>query len=87
MSFADDFFNSAEDQMTKEHIWKQVYDVLEQLPEEQANVFVWHELEGKSYEEIMVETGVPLNTLMSRKRYAILKLRTHLKELYQEILE
>lgn len=58
---------------------------LEELPPEQLDVFVRHELQGQSFEEISAETGVGVNTLLSRKRYAILFLREHLKEIYDEL--
>lgn len=60
----------------------EIVDALEQLPAEQRDVFVKHELEGKSFEEIARETGVSINTLLSRKRYAVRFLRNHLKEVY-----
>jgi RNA polymerase sigma factor (sigma-70 family) len=64
---------------------EEIIEAIESLPEEQKEVFVQHELEGKSFEEISQETGVAINTLLSRKRYAILSLREYLKELYDEI--
>lgn len=51
---------------------------LEELPHEQREVFVAHELEGRSFKEIAAETGVSVNTLLSRKRYAVLHLRKRL---------
>lgn len=66
-------------------VWKELADALDELPEEQRQVFVWHELEGKSFKEMAEETGVPLNTLLSRKRYAVLHLRDRLQELYAEL--
>jgi RNA polymerase sigma factor (sigma-70 family) len=57
---------------------------LEELPEEQRNVFLAHELEGRSFKEIAAETGVSLNTLLSRKRYAVLHLRKRLQDIYEE---
>jgi RNA polymerase sigma factor (sigma-70 family) len=54
------------------------------LPEEQRNVFVAHELDGRSFKEIAEETGVSVNTLLSRKRYAIRHLRARLKTVYEE---
>ncbi len=59
-------------------------EALDELPEEQKQVFVMHELEGKSFKEIAEITGEPQNTLLSRKRYAVLYLREQLKELYDE---
>jgi RNA polymerase sigma factor (sigma-70 family) len=57
---------------------------LDELPEEQRDVFVAHEIEGRSFKEISVETGVSVNTLLSRKRYAVLHLRQSLRNLYDE---
>jgi len=65
-------------------IWDELEEALEELPEEQRLVFVRHELEGRSFKEIAEETGEPINTLLSRKRYAILFLRERLQELYDE---
>jgi len=53
-----------------------------ELPEEQREVFVAHELEGRSFKEIAAETGVSVNTLLSRKRYAVLHLRKRLQSIY-----
>src|SRR5215469_852108 len=51
---------------------------IDELPEEQREVFVAHELEGRSFKEMSAETGVSVNTLLSRKRYAVLHLRERL---------
>ena len=66
-------------------LWSELADALEDLPDEQRDVFVMHELEGKSFKEIAEITGEPVNTLLSRKRYAILYLREALQELYDDI--
>ena len=58
--------------------------VLNELPREQREVFVAHELEGRSFKEMAVETGVSVNTLLSRKRYAVLHLRERLQDIYDE---
>ena len=60
---------------------------LEELPEEQRDVFVAHELEGLSFKEIAAETGVSVNTLLSRKRYAVLHLRERLQNIYDEFMK
>ena len=65
-------------------VWSELSDALDDLPEEQRDVFVMHELEGKSFKEIAQETGEPVNTLLSRKRYAVLTLRSRLQDLYDE---
>jgi RNA polymerase sigma factor (sigma-70 family) len=59
-------------------------DALEELPEEQRDVFVAHEIEGRSFKELAEETGLSVNTLLSRKRYAVLHLRERLQEIYEE---
>jgi RNA polymerase sigma factor (sigma-70 family) len=57
---------------------------LEELPEEQRWVFIQHEIEGRNFKELAAESGVRLNTLLSRKRYAVLHLRQRLQSLYDE---
>ncbi|HYS05262.1 MAG TPA: sigma-70 family RNA polymerase sigma factor [Candidatus Dormibacteraeota bacterium] len=58
---------------------------VDELPEEQRQVFVAHELEGRSFREMAAETGVSVNTLLSRKRYAVLHLRERLRSIYDEL--
>jgi RNA polymerase sigma factor (sigma-70 family) len=65
-------------------LWTELVDALDDLPDEQRDVFVMHELEGKSFKEIAEITGEPVNTLLSRKRYAVLYLREALQELYDD---
>ena len=57
---------------------------VDELPEEQREVFVGHELEGRSFKEMAAETGLSVNTLLSRKRYAVLHLRERLQRIYEE---
>ncbi|MGH8526273.1 MAG: RNA polymerase sigma factor, partial [Gammaproteobacteria bacterium] len=57
---------------------------LDELPEEQREVFVAHELEGRSFKTLAAETGVGVNTLLSRKRYAVLHLRERLQSIYDD---
>ena len=59
-------------------------EALEELPENQREVFLAHEVEGRSFKELAAETGVSVNTLLSRKRYAVLHLRERLKEMRQD---
>lgn len=68
-------------------VWTELYKALDELPEEQKNVFIWHELEGRSFKEIASFTGETVNTLISRKRYAVLYLREQLKDLYKELID
>src|SRR5512147_2367542 len=57
---------------------------IDELPEEQRAVFVAHELEGRSFKQMAAENGVSVNTLLSRKRYAVLHLRERLQNIYDE---
>jgi RNA polymerase sigma factor (sigma-70 family) len=57
---------------------------IEDLPEEQRDVFVAHEIEGRSFKELSEAMGVGVNTLLSRKRYAVLQLRRRLQAIYNE---
>ena len=57
---------------------------IDELPEEQREVFVAHELFGRSFKEMAAETGVSVNTLLSRKRYAVLRLRERLQDIHDE---
>lgn len=59
-------------------------EALEELPEEQREVFIAHELMGYSFKELAAQTGVSINTLLSRKHYAVLHLRERLQDIYDE---
>jgi RNA polymerase sigma factor (sigma-70 family) len=59
---------------------------LDELPGEQRWVFIQNEIEGKSFKELAAESGVSINTLLSRKRYAVLHLRQRLQSVYDEFL-
>jgi RNA polymerase sigma factor (sigma-70 family) len=69
----------------KKIIWETLEEALEDLPYKQREVFIAHEFENKSFKQISAETGVSVNTLLTRKRYAILYLREQLMELYEEL--
>lgn len=58
---------------------------LEELPAEQRQVFIAHEFEGRSFKELAEETGVNINTLLARKRYAVAHLRERLQTIYDEV--
>ena len=66
--------------------WSVLQAALDELPEEQRSVFVLNELEGVSFKEIAAKKGVAINTLISRKRYAVLHLRERLEWLREDIL-
>jgi RNA polymerase sigma factor (sigma-70 family) len=63
---------------------EEIDDALLELPEEQREVFIGHELLGYSFQEMAEETGVSVNTLLSRKRYAVLHLRRRLRAIHEE---
>jgi len=67
-------------------LWEELEQALAELPEEQRAVFIAHEIDGRSFKDLALETGVPMNTLLSRKRYAVLHLRERLKEINEEIM-
>ncbi|MCA7997715.1 RNA polymerase sigma factor [Burkholderia metallica] len=60
-------------------------DALDELPANQRDVFIAHELEGRSFKEMAAQSGVALNTLLARKRYAVLHLRARLQPVYDEL--
>ena len=71
------------DEELKEMIWETIEETLSELPEEQRSVFVENEFDDLSFKEISERTGIGINTLISRKRYAVLALRKKLNELYK----
>ena len=79
---ADD---APENRLLRETIMDAITDALAELPAEQRQVFVWHELDDRSFNEMVAETGVPLKTLISRKHYAVKHLRKRLRALHDEL--
>ncbi len=65
---------------------QELEDAVDELPKEQREVFVGHEVEGYSFKELSARTGVSVNTLLSRKHYAVLHLRQRLRAIYDEFL-
>ncbi|HVB04347.1 MAG TPA: sigma-70 family RNA polymerase sigma factor [Chitinophagaceae bacterium] len=76
---------SPEDLYMRNVIWTELNEALDELPAAQREVFVMHELEGKRFREISLLTGETVNTLLSRKRYAVQQLRDRLKDLYDDL--
>lgn len=74
-----------EEEYMRDYIMNTIEESVEELPEEQKEVFLMNEFEDLSFNEISERTGVGVNTLLSRKRYALLTLRVKLKELYNLI--
>jgi len=66
---------------------QEIEDALDELPKEQRDVFVAHEIEGCSFKEIAARTGVKVNTLLSRKHYAVAHLRRRLRDVFHELSE
>jgi RNA polymerase sigma factor (sigma-70 family) len=65
---------------------QELEDAVDELPKEQREVFVGHEVEGYSFKELSARTGVSVNTLLSRKHYAVIYLRQRLRAIYDEFL-
>lgn len=81
-----DASDSPEGQYMRSLVWDTLNAALDELPGEQREIFVRHELEGESFKDMSEQLKVPVNTLLSRKRYAVLHLRTRLQTLYDELL-
>jgi RNA polymerase sigma factor (sigma-70 family) len=75
-----------EGEVVRQVLLEQVEEALDSLPREQREVFIAHELEGASFKELSARWGVSVNTLLSRKRYAVLALREQLQDAYDEWL-
>jgi RNA polymerase sigma factor (sigma-70 family) len=65
-------------------LMEELYAALDELPGDQRSIFIAHELDGRSFKEIAEESGVGVNTLLARKRYAVMHLRAKLKDIYDE---
>ena len=76
---------SPEDEYMRGVIWETIEDCLDRLPETQRNVFIMNEFEDMSFKEISEITSEGINTLLSRKRYAVTYLREQLTDLYKQI--
>jgi RNA polymerase sigma factor (sigma-70 family) len=74
-------------ELVRELLMEELDGALAELPAEQREVFVAHELEGASFKELSARWNVGINTLLSRKRYAVLRLRQRLRGVYEEWLE
>ena len=78
---------SPEDEYMRGVIWERIEECLDRLPEAQRDVFIMNEFEEMSFKEIASVTGEGINTLLSRKRYAVTFLREQLRDLYNQITE
>ena len=82
-----DMSGNPDSELMRGIIWNAIEEALEELPESQREVFVMHEFEDMSFKEISAQKQVPVNTLLSRKRYAILHLRQRLQSLYDDLID
>jgi RNA polymerase sigma factor (sigma-70 family) len=80
-----DLDNTPEASLLREAIWDEITLALDELPADQREIFIQNEMEERSFREIAEETGVSINTLLSRKRYAIMALRKRLQGFYNEL--
>jgi RNA polymerase sigma factor (sigma-70 family) len=78
--------SNPETEFLKEVFWQELFTALEELPEEQRQVFVWNELENLTLQEIADKTGEKLKTIISRKGYAVRYLRQKLETVYAEFI-
>ena len=81
-----DLDNTPEATLLREAIWDEITDALAELPAEQREIFILNEIEEKGFREISEETGTSINTLLSRKRYAIMALRKRLQKFYDDVV-
>ncbi len=82
-----DIDNTPEGTLLREAIWEEITQALEELPAEQREIFIQNEIEEQGFREIAERTGVSINTLLSRKRYAILALRRRLQGFYNDVID
>lgn len=75
-----------ESEFFRETFMEALTDALDELPTDQREVFIQHELEGRSFKDMAEEWNVSVNTLLSRKRYAVLHLRERLQDFYDELM-
>ncbi|MEZ4946243.1 MAG: RNA polymerase sigma factor [Cyclobacteriaceae bacterium] len=81
-----DLDNSPESVLLKEAIWDEITEALSELPKAQREIFIQNEIEERSFRELAEEEGVSINTLLSRKRYAIMSLRKRLQRFYDDVM-
>ena len=74
-----------ESELARARLFDAIEQAIAELPPDQREVFVAHELEGHSFKAIAAATGVGVNTLLSRKRYAVLRLRERLRDTYEDL--
>lgn len=78
--------SNPETEYLRQLFWEQLKEALDELPENQRNVFIWNELEERTFQEISGTTGENIKTLISRKGYAVKHLRKKLENLYEDFM-
>ena len=81
------YHHFANKQAVFQAVFEELEAALDELPEEQRQVFLAHEVEGRTFKELAAETGLTVNTLLSRKHYAVIHLRERLQAIYDEFKE
>jgi RNA polymerase sigma factor (sigma-70 family) len=81
----ESFDAGPEDAYARSVLVEELEDALDELPKEQRDVFIAHEIDGESFKELSARTGVSINTLLSRKRYAVMHLRRRLQGVYDDL--
>lgn len=87
LSIISTTYPNPDDEMLRQYLVEQIEHAIEELPNNQQEVFIQHEIEGLSFKEISEKTGDSINTLLSRKRYAVMALREKLQYAYSELLD
>lgn len=87
LSIVNTTYPNPDDEMLRQYLVEEIEHAIDALPQNQQEVFVQHEIEGLSFKEISEKNGASVNTLLSRKRYAVIALREKLQEAYTELLD
>ena len=87
LSIINTTYPNPDEEMLRQYLVEEIEHAIEELPLSQQEVFVQHEIEGLSFKEISEKSGASVNTLLSRKRYAVIALREKLQEAYAELLD
>lgn len=87
LSIINTTYPNPDDEMLRQYLVEEIEHAIDDLPQSQQEVFVQHEIEGLSFKEISEKSGASVNTLLSRKRYAVMALRETLQEAYAELLD
>ena len=87
LSIINTTYPNPDDEMLRQYLVEEIEQAIDGLLQSQQEVFVQHEIDGLSFKEISKKSGASVNTLLSRKRYAVIALREKLQEAYAELLD